>query len=131
MISTGSSSDGNYGLFFDAARTRAEIPLNWMLETGELALKSKSGGTFLEMKKYISQIIVRMNIPEDEAVYFYLMYDDSGEWEHVYTADGGRLKSYTIPIQPRRCDHLRMKITGRGKADIYSIVKRIEMGSER
>ena len=43
---------------------------------------------------------------------------------------GTSLRSFSVPIRPKRCDHMKLKIVGKGDAKIYSITKTIEQGSE-
>ena len=38
--------------------------------------------------------------------------------------------SISVPIRPRRCDHLRLRVVGEGEAKIYSIAKVVEEGSD-
>ena len=42
----------------------------------------------------------------------------------------GSLRTYTIPVPPRRCDHLRYRISGTGDVKIYSIARTVETGSD-
>ena len=98
-------------------------PVKWMAETGVI-------GTDSPDKKYISRLDVRMYLDMGARAYFYIQYDSSGAWEHIYTASGERLRSFSVPIRPRRCDHLRIRIEGEGGANIYSICKTIEQGSD-
>ena len=49
---------------------------------------------------------------------------------YVATIVGTTLKSFCIPIKPKRCDHFRLRIEGKGEAKIFSIAKSIEQGSE-
>ncbi|MGM9642335.1 MAG: hypothetical protein ACI3XI_03900 [Eubacteriales bacterium] len=102
---------------------RDESPVKWMAETGVI-------GTDLPDKKYISRLDIRMKIEIGAHVFFYIQYDSSGAWEHIYTANGERLRSFSVPIRPLRCDHFRLRIEGDGDADIYSICKTIEQGSD-
>jgi hypothetical protein len=44
---------------------------------------------------------------------------------------GVDLKSFAVPVRPRRCDHMRLKIKGSGEAKIFSICKTIEGGSDK
>jgi hypothetical protein len=44
--------------------------------------------------------------------------------------DGTSLKTFSVPIKPKRCDHLRLRIDGEGNAKIFSITKTIEQGSD-
>lgn len=95
----------------------------WSAETGII-------GTDSPDKKYISRLDVRLSINIGARVYFYMQYDSSGEWEHICTLTGRTLKSFAVPIRPRRCDHLRLRIDGDGETKIYSICKTIEQGSD-
>lgn len=98
-------------------------PVSWEAVTGVI-------GTDSPDKKYISRLDVRMNLTVGTRVYFYIEYDSSGQWEHLFTMTGVTLKSFAVPIRPQRCDHMRLKIRSDGEAKIYSICKTIEQGSD-
>lgn len=87
-------------------------------------------GTDSPDKKYISRLDVRMLLAVGTRVNFYVEYDSSGEYKHLFSMDGVSLQSFAVPIRPQRCDHLRLKIMGEGDAKIYSICKTIEWGSD-
>lgn len=55
---------------------------------------------------------------------------DGGEWELIreFTGDGKR--SNVLPVIPHRCDHFRLKLSGRGICDIYSMALQYYNGSE-
>ena len=61
---------------------------------------------------------------------FYAQYDSCGEWELLSSMTGTNLRSFSVPVKPKRCDHFRFKIVGTGDAKIYSITKTIEQGSD-
>ena len=103
--------------------TPDKSPINWMAESGII-------GTDLPDKKYISRLDVRMKLTVGTRVYFYIEYDSSGQWEHLFTMTGIKLQSFPISIRPRRCDHMRIRIEGDGEAKIFSICKTIEQGSD-
>ena len=98
-------------------------PIKWEAVTGII-------GTDSPDKKYISRMDVRMSLEVGTRVSFYAEYDSSGEWEHLFTMDGVKLHTFAVPIRPKRCDHLRLKILGVGDAKIFSICKTIEQGSD-
>lgn len=106
--------------------------VDWMLETGVVGTSIKSGKytTPLPGKKYISQMVIRLSLSIGSRVMFYIQYDSSGDWEHISSLTGTSLKSFAVPIRPKRCDHFRLRIVGKGDAKIYSISKAIEKGSE-
>lgn len=98
-------------------------PVEWMVETGEIGINSPD-------MKYISRITLRMSMDIDTEVVIYAQYDSRDEWEIVCTLHGTDLRSFSIPIRPMRCDHMKLRIEGVGAAKIYSITKTIEQGSE-
>lgn len=100
-----------------------ESGISWMAESGVI-------GTDMPDKKYISRLDVRMLLTVGTRVYFYIEYDSRGKWEHLFTMTGTRLQSFAVPIRPRRCDHMRIRIEGDGEAKIFSICKTIEQGSD-
>ena len=99
-------------------------PIKWEAVTGIM-------GTDSPDKKYISRIDVRMLLQVGTRVTFYAEYDSSGEWEHLYTANGVNLKTFAVPVRTKRCDHMRLKLVGTGDAKIFSICKTVEQGSDR
>ena len=103
--------------------TKDTAPVEWMAQTGEIGLSSPD-------MKYISRLNVRMLLAIGATADFYIQYSLNDEWDHVCTMTGTSLRSFSVPIRPKRCDHMRLKIVGRGEAKIYSITKTIEQGSE-
>ena len=101
-------------------------------ETDEIAWKAITGliGTDSPDKKYISRMDVRMSLQVGTRVVISAEYDSSGQWEHLFTMAGTSLRSFAVPIRPKRCDHMRLRIEGYGDAKIYSICKTIEQGSD-
>ena len=98
-------------------------PIEWEAITGVI-------GTDSPDKKYISRLDVRMSLELGARVYFFVQYNSTGAWEQLYTMTGTTLQSFAVPIKPRRCDHLRLKIVGVGEAKIFSICKTISQGSD-
>ena len=103
--------------------TKDTEPVEWMAQTGEIGLSSPD-------MKYISRMNVRMSLAIGSTVDFYIQYDLSDEWERIHTMTSTSLRSFSVPIRPKRCDHMKLKIVGNGEAKIYSITKTIEQGSE-
>ena len=88
-------------------------------------------GTDSPDKKYVSRLDVRMKLAVGAKVSFYAEYDSSGSYEHLFNMTGVNLKSFAVPIKPKRCDHMRLKIVGEGEAKIFSICKTVEWGSDK
>ena len=98
-------------------------PFTWVAETGIIGCESPD-------KKYISRLTIRMALDIGSTVDFYIQYDSMEDWEHAGTLSGTSLKTFNVPIRPRRCDHFRLRIEGEGEAKIFSITKTIEEGSD-
>lgn len=103
--------------------TKDSSPVEWMVESGVI-------GTYSPDKKYISRLTVRMSLALGSVVRFYAQYDSGGDFEPLFTMTGTSLKSFAVPIRPKRCDHMRLRIEGQGDAKIFSIAKTIEQGSD-
>ena len=97
--------------------------IKWLAETGIL-------GTSSPDKKYISRLTIRLMMDIGARVVFSIQYDSTGEWENVCTLVGHNLKTFSLPIRPKRCDHFRLRIVGEGNVKIFSISKITEQGSD-
>ena len=102
---------------------REEEPIRWSAVTGVI-------GTDSPDKKYISRMDVRLKLDVGARVAFFAEYDSSGEFEYLFAMTGKSLQSFSIPIRPKRCDHLRLRIVGKGETKIFSICKTVEKGSD-
>ena len=101
-----------------------ESDVPWMVETGLI-------GMFMPDMKYISKILIRMSLEAGSSINVSIQYDSCGDWEYVCSMSETSLRSFSVPIRPRRCDHFRIRIEGVGDGKIYSITKTIEQGSDR
>jgi hypothetical protein len=95
----------------------------WMVETG-------IWGMSMPDMKYISRLLVRMSLEVGADVEISIQYDSMGDWEQVCQMTVSSLRSFSVPVRPRRCDHFRLRIEGEGEGRIYSITKTIEQGSD-
>lgn len=103
--------------------TKLQKPVEWMAETGII-------GVDMLGKKYLSRLNIQLVLEVGTRVNFYVQYDSMGDFEYVCTLAGVSLRSFTVPIRPKRCDHLRLRIEGTGNAKIFSICKTFEKGSD-
>ena len=100
-----------------------EEDFDWFVESGNIGYSSPDN-------KYVSRINVRIALDFGANVDFYLQYDSSGEWEHKFNMSGKGARTFTVPVIPKRCDHFKYKLVGKGGSKIYSITKTIEQGSD-
>ena len=97
--------------------------VEWMVQTGEIGITSPD-------MKYISRLTLRMSMDIGAEATIYAQYDFSEEWEIQCVLTSTNLRSFSIPIRPKRCDYMKLRIEGKGKVNIYSITKTIEQGSD-
>lgn len=100
-----------------------EGPVEWMVQTGDIGLASPD-------MKYLSRLTLRMSMDPGTEVRIYAQYDFSENWELVCSLNSTNMRSFSIPIRPKRCDNLRLRIEGMGMAKVYAITKTFEKGSE-
>jgi len=100
-----------------------EGAFDWFAESGNI-------GFTMPDKKHMAKLQIRLSMELGTNVSIFLQYDSSGNWEHVCNINGTGTRSFTVPIIPRRCDHFKYMIGGRGGCKIFSVTKTIEEGSE-
>ena len=100
----------------------AEEDVEWFCESGIIGFEYPNN-------KYVSNFHIRMLPAKDAKVSAYIKYDSVGDWEHKGTVEGKTLRSFVLPVIPRRCDHFKIKLEGRGDVKIISFSKVLETGS--
>lgn len=101
----------------------AEGPVEWFAETGDLLINMPDN-------KYVSRIQIRAGVDKDATLTVEAQYDSDGVWHELFARGYSKKASFTMPIIPMRCDHLRLRFSGAGRTCIYAVSKEIEMGSE-
>lgn len=110
-------------LLYEVPEKATESNFDWFVESGTMGYSSPDN-------KYVGRINLRITLEFGTNVDFFLQYDSCGEWEHKFNMSGTGTRTYSIPIIPKRCDHFKYKITGRGVCKIHSVSKTIEEGSD-
>ena len=110
-------------LLYDVPEKSTEDKFNWFAESGTIGYSSPDN-------KYVARINLRITLDFGTNVDFYLQYDSGNEWEHIFNMSGKGTRTYSVPIIPKRCDHFKYKIIGKGGCKIHSITKTIEEGSD-
>ena len=98
-------------------------PVEWYCESGNIGFSTPDS-------KYISKLQIRMVAPVGSHVSLYAQYDSDGYWEYIGGLDGTSLRAFTIPFMPRKCDHFKIRIEGKGECKIYSMSKVMLEGGE-
>lgn len=98
-------------------------PVSWYAITGDLGLESPD-------RKYINKITLRLEMESESELTIDVEYDHEGVWNTLCALYGDRLGSFPVSVQPRRCDHLRLRLSGKGNVKIYSLTKTVMGGSD-
>ena len=80
--------------------------------------------------KGISKIQIRIEVDANSSVEVQIRYDSAGGWQTVSTLETEVKRSYYLPIIPRRNDHMRLRLKGKGGWRLYSLVRESYSGSE-
>ena len=105
-----------------------EGKVEWFLESGELGHSSPD-------PKQMSRIAIRAALEFGSMLKLSISYDDESRWheqimEKGFETGDGRIRTYVFPIIPAMCDTMKYRISGIGKARIYSIAMQVEDGGE-
>ena len=101
----------------------SEDKVAWMVATGPLTLQTPD-------MKYLARLLLRLSMSPGAEITIRIQYDSQGGWEYMGQIHGTSLRSFSIPVVPRRCDHFRLRLEGKGEARIYSITKTLQEGSD-
>ena len=110
-------------LLYDTPEKATEEAFEWFVESGDIGYSSPDN-------KYVGRINLRIALEFGTNVDFFIQYDSCGDWEFKFNMSGTGTRTFSIPIIPKRCDHFRFKIKGKGGCKIHSITKTIEEGSD-
>ena len=93
----------------------------WYAVTGDMGLDSI-------YNKYIRELVIRLEIEADAYFKIEIMYD-SENWQKVMEYTGTKKRSYQVPVRIKRCDHFKLRLSGKGAVKVYSIAQMIQEGS--
>ena len=100
-----------------------EEEIRWSAESGLI-------GYSMPDRKYVSRFNLRLKMELGAMVKLAIEYDSSGVWETQGSIAGIGTDAFIFPVIPRRCDHFRIKLSGKGSVRIYSMAKILEQGSD-
>lgn len=98
-----------------------EKDVMWYATTGAIGLDSP-------YEKYIAALMLRVQMDSGGTIRVETSYDEENNFVEVARITADKLRSVTLNIVPRRCDTMRIRISGRGKFKLFSISKEIEGG---
>ena len=100
-----------------------EESLHWMAETGLLHYGTAD-------RKYVSRYSLSLRMQPPARLQIFLRYDSAGDWEKSGELSLSGAGTVTVPIRPRRCDHLQLRLEGEGACRLYALTRVLETGSD-
>ena len=133
-----SASGALYAMTGQAGEKEPE-DVTWYAETGIMGYEYPD-------HKYLSRFVLRMQLGETAECHLSIQYDSDGIWRPKGTIRGNAasshtgqiplkdksfgVKTYLMPIVPRRCEHMQLRIEGHGDMRLYGIARELSMGSD-
>ncbi len=100
-----------------------EPDFEWSITSGVIGFEDSE-------HKYLSRFVFRADLEPNAFFHMEMRYDEDPVWTDrgVYRGEG--LRSFVLPVMPRRCDHVRIRLSGKGGMRLYSMAKIKEKGSD-
>jgi hypothetical protein len=99
-----------------------EASVGWKFVSGEF------GSDSFEFE-HIAKLLIRLTAEKGTKIKASMQYD-GGEWNHAFSCTATESRAFTIPIIPRRCDTMRIRLEGQGGAKLLALSIYTEKGSE-
>ena len=110
------SAEGIWDLFGD------EETVSWVAQTGKWDIGTP------EMP-YTTRLTANFSLEAGATLSIYAR-SDGGPWQLLMRRTAHRDQSYSVPIRPRRCRTLELRLEGTGQARVFSLSRTVEKGSE-
>ena len=108
-----------------------ENDFEWSAVTGIMHYVQNVTNYGAQPVRYTSRYQIQLSMSRESSMQMYIEYDSSGLWNYAGDVHLPTTGTVTIPLRPRRCDHLRLMFVGRGDVRIFSIARILERGSDR
>lgn len=100
-----------------------EENFEWSCETGLWGLD-------IPENKYYSGIVIRACGESGARINIDFQINSTRKWERQISVSVEKTGAFSLPFSSPRCDHLKIRISGKGKAKILGISRKTEVGSE-
>lgn len=117
-------SQGDIVALHGRAGTLPQAATGWTLETAVMGYEYPD-------HKYISRFVIRMMLETGATAAISIKYDTAGDWLQVGELTAGNtVRTYLVPVIPRRCEHVQIRLEGTGQMTLYGIARELRMGSD-
>ena len=98
-----------------------EGDVDWSAETGMLCCEYPG-------HKYLSRLSVRAWMDTEAVLELWIEYDSSGMWEYAGRIRLTHAGTAELPLRLHRCDHVRVRMQGRGDIKLLSVTRELTGG---
>ncbi len=95
----------------------------WMIESGIIGINAPD-------QKRIARVVLRLRLELGANAKISVQYDSDGRWHEKMHLHGNGLRTMVVPIVPIRCDHMKIRMSGTGGMELYSVAYNLEEGSD-
>lgn len=101
-----------------------EQAVQWWAESAAMGYESAN-------HKYMGRFDIRMKLGQGARCRLYIQYDGDGRWEEKGAMQWqGKVRTYVMPVVPKRCDTLKYRLEGQGEIEIYSVTRTLKIGAD-
>ena len=117
--------DARTGKLWDlqGAAGEQETPISWLAETGVQSYETAD-------RKCLTRFDFKLQLARGGWMKVFLNYDSGEDWLPAGEIEGRGLETVLLPVRPRRCDHLRLRLEGEGELRLFSITRKLRKGSD-
>ena len=117
--------DARTGKLWDlqGAAGEQETPISWLAETGVQSYETAD-------RKCLTRFDCKLQLARGGWMKVFLNYDSGEDWLPAGEIEGRGLETVLLPVRPRRCDHLRLRLEGEGELRLFSITRKLRKGSD-
>lgn len=103
--------------------SNAENLVEWSAETGDIGLTTPD-------EKYYSFLQMRFECGAESEIRISFQYDSNGKWIEKFRFRAERKRVIEVPFVSPRCDHIKIRFSGKGDFTLYSVSKYYESGGD-
>lgn len=81
-------------------------------------------------RKVYSKFHLRLDLSEGAWLQVEVRRDNDTKWQQVYAGHNRRARTVTIPVMPARCDSVEIRVSGKGKCLLRTLVREFSTGSD-
>jgi hypothetical protein len=115
------------GLLYALNGTAGERPpedVTWFAETAVMGYERPD-------HQYMSRFLLRVKLDAKAECRVYVQYDSDGLWHFKGSIRGAdRVKTYLLPVIPRRCEHLQVRFEGHGDVRLCGMARELAKGRD-